>query len=168
MDFCAVVRPDVMHDLSIFPYPFEDNSFDLIEADHVIEHLGSPFRVIKELHRIGRNNAKVSIKTPHFSRAFTHPEHKSGFDVSLPLYYSPSFTGGYQGVEFSLTRMRLRWFGQPYLKKKTLSPPAYWVGRALGVIIDVFANLSPYACSRIWCFWVGGFDELEFEFCIRK
>ena len=27
------------------------------------------------------------VKVPHFSRGFTHPDHKRGFDVSFPLFF---------------------------------------------------------------------------------
>lgn len=33
-------KPDVLHDLEVFPYPFEDNTFDTISAFHVLEHVG--------------------------------------------------------------------------------------------------------------------------------
>jgi len=32
---------DVVHDLNVLPYPFEDNTFDEIHAYEVLEHLGS-------------------------------------------------------------------------------------------------------------------------------
>jgi hypothetical protein len=56
----------------------------------------------------------------------------------------------------------LKWFAQPYLKKQLFPAPLYYLGMAMGAILDFFANLSPYLCSRIWCYWVGGFEEIEF------
>ncbi len=35
----------VKHDLNIFPYPFEDNAFDVIVSNQVIEHLWFPHQV---------------------------------------------------------------------------------------------------------------------------
>jgi len=36
------------------------------------------------------------------------------------------------------------------------------------VVVSTAANLSPALCSRIWCYWVGGFDQITFEFkCIK-
>ena len=159
---------DVAHDLNQFPYPFEDNQFERIELDHLLEHLNRPFQVMRDIHRIGRNGCSVNIKVPHFSRGFTHAQHKRGFDVTFPLYFNPSFRGGYQGVAYDLKRIRLRWFAQPYLKKTVLSTPAYQLTFALGTIFDFLANLSPVICSRIWCYWVGGFEELEMELIVIK
>ena len=166
------IRPDVgaeiIHDLQEFPYPIPDNEFDVVEADHVLEHLRDPFQVMRELHRITKHGGFVVIRTPHFSRGFSHPEHRRGFDVSFPLYFQPRFKGGYQGVEFELEEVRLIWFAQRYLKKDTLSPFQYRLGVGLGGIFSFLAGLSPYACSRLWCFWVGGFEEVMFRLAVKK
>ena len=168
LDISSAVRPDLVHDLNLFPYPFQDNQFDLIEADHVLEHLENPFRVMKELHRISRNKASLIVRAPHFSRGLTHPEHKRGFDVTFPLYFQKSFKGGFQGVEFELKRLKLSWFAQKRLKKETLPMFLYIMGYGLGSILSLLANLSPVFCSRLWCFWVGGFEEIEFQFLVKK
>jgi len=119
VDYYSVSEPDVKHDLNKFPYPFKDNEFELIEAEHILEHLDDPFRVMKELHRISKNNGLIIIKVPHFSRGFTHPEHRRGFDVSFPHYFDPAFKGGFQGFQLIAENIKLSWFAQPYLKKQS-------------------------------------------------
>ena len=168
MDCGSVSPPDVVHDLEVIPYPFANDDFELVEADHVLEHLDNPFQVMKEIHRITKDGGKVVIKTPHFSRGFTHPEHKRGFDVTSPFYFDPTFLGGYQGVTYELDRFKIRWFAQMELKRSVLPRSVFHLLRIIGLVIDCFANLSPMVCSRIWCYWVGGFDELEFHFSVRK
>ncbi len=168
VDYYSVSKPDVEHDLSKFPYPFPNNHFDLVEADHCFEHLPNPFGVMKEVHRISKNGAQVIIRVPHFSRGFTHAEHKAGFDVTFPYYFDSKFIGGYQGVEFTSQKVTLTWFAQPYLKKTVLSAPVFWIARIAGVWFDFWANLSPFICSRIWCFWVGGFEQVEFRMTVKK
>jgi SAM-dependent methyltransferase len=168
VDYRSVSEPDVRHDLNRFPYPFEDSAFSLIEADHLLEHLDEPFKVMRELHRIAKPGGVVRLRVPHFSRGFTHAEHQRGFDVSFPLYFNPAFQGGYQGVSFRLEKIRLRWFAQPYLKRTLLSRPVFYAAAAAGWLIDVAANLSPWLCSRVWCFWVGGFEEVEFVLRVEK
>lgn len=34
-------KPDALHDMEDFPYPFSDETFDEIHAYHVLEHMGS-------------------------------------------------------------------------------------------------------------------------------
>lgn len=164
LDVNARVQPDVTHDLEQYPYPFEDGAFDLIESSHNLEHLSDPFAAMAEFHRLLAPGGRLLIKVPHFSRGFTHPEHKRGFDVSFPYYFDPSFPGGYSGTPFELEALRLTWNGQPYLKEQVLPRPVARGLSALGTVIDFFANLSPALCSRIWCFWVGGFEEMEIRF----
>jgi len=161
-------HPDVVHDLNQFPYPFAAESFDTIEADHILEHLKDPFGVMKEIHRILVNGGKLVVRVPHFSRGFTHAEHKCGFDITFQYYFNPTFPGGYTGTEFELQRLRMIWFAQPYLKKLVLTKPEYFLGSLTGKILDTLASLSPLACSRVWCFLVGGFEEVEFTFICRK
>ena len=94
LDENASVTPDVIHDLEKFPYPFPDSHFGLIEADHVLEHVKDPFVVMAELHRILKDEGNLFVKVPHFSRGFTHPAHKCGFDVSFFYYFKPVFKFG--------------------------------------------------------------------------
>ena len=97
VDINKSVEPDVVHDLNKFPYPFKDNHFNVIRAEHILEHLDNPFKVMKELHRLLNYGGVLIIKVPHSSRGFTHPDHKRGFDISFPYYFDYNFKGGYQG-----------------------------------------------------------------------
>lgn len=160
-------EPDVVYDLNNLPYPFPSGSFDVIEANHILEHLDDPFAVMTELHRLLAIGGLLVIRVPHFSRGFTHAEHKRGFDVTFPYYFNPLFPGGYTGANFGLQRMKLVWFAQPYLKRLVLSKPAFYFGSVLGWLINLCASISPIFCSRVWCFLVGGFEEIEFQF-VRK
>ena len=162
VDWVKVPGVDVVHDLSLLPYPFEDNSFERIEADHVLEHLPEVFEVMRELHRLLKPGGDLVLRVPHFSRGFSHPEHKRGFDATFPYYFDPNFPGGYTGTHFICQDVRMRWFAQPYLKKTVLPKPLYTVGKAAGAVVDRMANLSPLVCSRLWCYYVGGFEEIEF------
>ncbi len=164
VDNDARANPDVRLDLDVFPYPFDSGTADEIFASHVLEHLRHPFATMAEFARILKPGGVATIRVPHFSRGFTHADHKCGFDVSFPLYFQPSFRGGYSGTHLESVSTRLRWFGQPELKRSVLGTTSAGIGTAAGVVIDAVARLSPFAASRIWCFWVGGFDEVEFVF----
>jgi SAM-dependent methyltransferase len=164
VDIDARAKADVLHDLDCFPYPFENASADAINASHVLEHLQQPLAAVAEFARILRPGGTLTIKVPHFSRGFTHSDHKRGFDVGFPLYFDPSFRGGYCGVTLAHQRTTLRWFAQPDLKRQSLGVVVATIAGAIGMLIDGCAWLSPYFASRIWCFWVGGFEEVEFVF----
>lgn len=168
LDGEARFNSDVVHNLEMFPYPFPDNHFVLIEADHVLEHLCQPFTTVRELHRLLVPGGKLIIRVPHFSRGFTHADHKCAFDVTFPYYFRADFKGGYAGVEFGLKQMRLSWFAQPYLKKDILSPGVFYGMTAISWLLSGLANLSPAVCSRFWCYWVGGLEEIEFQLIAKK
>ena len=164
VDISDKLNPDLIHDLDQMPYPFPDNAFEHIEADHVLEHLSDPFKAMEEWHRILKNGGSLIVRVPHFSRGFTHADHKRGFDVSFPYYFKKTFQGGYTGIDFEIEKIRLTWCAQPYLKKTLMPGPLYGALRGIGFVMDAFANLSPFVCSRLWCYWVGGFEEVMFCF----
>jgi SAM-dependent methyltransferase len=72
---------DVIHDLDLLPYPFADDTFDLVIAHHMLEHLERLLDVLAELHRICRSGARVDIVTPHFSSptSWADPTHRHHF-----------------------------------------------------------------------------------------
>lgn len=167
VDIRSSTNPDVVHDLDVFPYPFEDNSVDEVTLVHVLEHLNKPFEVMKELHRLLKPGGKLYIAVPHFSRGFTHAEHEHGFDVTFPYYFrNDLYPEQFYGVQFELVSMRLNWLSQimrRYLPK-LFGPVTRTLLMGLHGLFTGLANLSPIFCSRIWCFWVGGFEEVEFHF----
>lgn len=170
VDFHSHVNPDVVHDLNVFPYPFEENTFDLVDAFHIIEHLDKPFLVMREMHRILKPGGMMHIKVPHFSRGFTHPEHKSGFDVTFPYYFDRNFTkSGYYGIDFAHRKTELHWMAFPHLLKYMgVSSFAMHTLRTVNVLMNALARLNPRVCSRVWCYWVGGFEEIEFRLECKK
>ena len=124
---------------------------------------------MKELHRILKPHGKLLIKVPHFSRGFAHTEHNHGFDITFPLYFKKEFKPGYFGVDFELEKMEMQWLVffhlMPYMG---YSPTFISLLKVANKIVSFFANLNMAFCARIWCFWVGGFDQIEFKFkCIK-
>lgn len=154
-------RPDLITDLDHFPYPFQDQAFDEIHASHVLEHLADPLLAMAEWHRLLRPGGRLFIKVPHFSRGFTNPDHKRGFDVSFPLYFNPELPPWYYGTPFDLESLKLHWNGQPYLKHYVASRLSCALAQGIGKVIDAVANLQPMIFSRLFSFWVGGFEEIE-------
>lgn len=69
VDCEALCKPDVLHNLEVFPWPFEDNSVDFIQASHVLEHLGESraawFSIMGEMYRILKPGGEVHVLVPH-------------------------------------------------------------------------------------------------------
>ncbi len=94
MDQRAFPGVDIVHDVNVYPWPFEDNSIEEVYCSHFLEHLNhsseSPQRVqfMNELYRILIPGGKATIITPHWAsnRAygdFTHADKP----VSEMFYY---------------------------------------------------------------------------------
>jgi SAM-dependent methyltransferase len=91
LDCNARTAADVIHDLGVFPYPFADDEFDEIVANHVIEHLPDVMNFVAELYRITKHGGRIKILTPHYTNPDwandpTHRNHFNSysFNVFLP------------------------------------------------------------------------------------
>jgi SAM-dependent methyltransferase len=90
VDVIANDNVDVIHDLNIYPYPFEDSSFDDILMDNSIEHLDDVVRTMEEVWRICAKWATVTIKVPYFRSHYAiDPTHKQYFVGHSFNYFDP-------------------------------------------------------------------------------
>jgi hypothetical protein len=89
-----------------------------------------------------------------------------GFDLTFPLYFDRRFAAaGYFGVDFALKRRQLSWMAFLHLVPfMGYGRPTILVLKVLNAVVSFLANLSPNFCSRVWCYWVGGFEQITFEF----
>jgi len=161
VDNNPVSRPNVFHDLDKIPYPFLDNEFSTINMDHVLEHLADPIAVIQELYRIADNGAIIEIRSPHFSCGFLHPGHKSFISTAL----FDKFVGGvgddyYGQCDFQVISIKLSWLMRPRARVFYL--------QVINKIINFFANIKPGLTQRVWCWYVGGFEEIYFKVKVVK
>ncbi|SCA63334.1 Uncharacterized protein SCG7086_AP_00070 [Chlamydiales bacterium SCGC AG-110-P3] len=100
---------DIEHDLTQFPWPVEDDAFDLLICQHVIEHLPDTKRTMEEFHRVVRPGGKVFMETPHYTwfEAYRHYEHchmfsVQSFDYFLKgnKYYTTNYAHQERGIFF--------------------------------------------------------------------
>ncbi|MCK5282779.1 MAG: methyltransferase domain-containing protein [Nanoarchaeota archaeon] len=165
IDLNPECKPDIKFDASkIKNYSiFKDESIEEIKSEHFLEHTPNAEEIMKEWHRILKKGGSVKIKLPHFSRGFTNPTHMRGFDLSWRLHFDKKNNySTYAGIEFEAIKVRLNWaaFLDYYPCGKITKAILY----IMNIVINFFANLNPNFCSRIWCFWVGGFEEVGFWF----
>src|SRR3954468_17608123 len=83
VDLSPDTDADLAHDLDVVPYPLEDNRFDCVLLQDVIEHVTKPYDVMAEVHRVTRPGGRVLLRTPHFSSALAYgdPTHKHALSV---------------------------------------------------------------------------------------
>jgi SAM-dependent methyltransferase len=70
VDVIPLPGVDVVADLTRFPYPFPDNSFDIIYMLDIVEHLPDTIRVLEEVHRIARSGAAVHIRVVNWNHRY--------------------------------------------------------------------------------------------------
>lgn len=92
VDSNPAVKPDVLHSLEVFPYPFADSSADEIVMDNSLEHLSEQLRVMEELHRVAKPGALITLHLPYFRShwAYNDPTHVRFFSVETFCHYDPA------------------------------------------------------------------------------
>lgn len=88
---------DVAHDLNVFPWPWEDDSWDWIEFSDCLEHLRADMvQVMDELWRITAPDGHVFIHTAEEGswQLATDPTHVRGFRLDSFDYFDPETQRG--------------------------------------------------------------------------
>ena len=64
LDAFDICKPDVVHNLEKMPLPFKENEFDLIIANHILEHVKGWWNVVSECARILKPGGVLEIWVP--------------------------------------------------------------------------------------------------------
>ena len=72
---------DVVHDLNHFPWPFEDDNFDAIYMNDIIEHIPDTIRLMEECYRLLKPQGKLYIRVVYWNHKypFSDPTHVKFF-----------------------------------------------------------------------------------------
>jgi len=117
---------DIAFDFNSFPYPFNDNEFDEVYCDNVLEHLEDVKAVIDELYRISKNNCIIHIIVPYYNcyGAYNDVTHKHYFShMSFEPFYNENYKYYYYfDKKFKLENIKLTptRIGKVFLFKKII------------------------------------------------
>ncbi len=122
VDILALPSVDVVHDLSVFPWPFADNSFDLILANHFMEHATDVVKTLEEICRILAPGGHVVIQVPYFrsTDAFTDPTHRHFFTSQSFDYVVAGDVQARYRYSATLFEKLGFWYGWPHPSKNPL------------------------------------------------
>lgn len=94
VDQVALPGIEVVHDLNVAPWPWDDGTAFEVKAEDVFEHVDDPLLFMAELWRVLAVNAEVWIHTSYHGEvgSFTDPTHKrfctlNTFDYWIPGTY---------------------------------------------------------------------------------
>ncbi len=105
LDSVKIDGVDIIHDLNKFPYPFQKNSFKIIYANQVLEHLEAPLdKILEELCRICKPNGIIKIVVPHALSVggFSDPTHKKFF-----TYFTFDYFGSNEQSYYTKTKLKI-------------------------------------------------------------
>jgi SAM-dependent methyltransferase len=161
IDRIALPGVDIVHDLDQLPWPFKDNEFAVIHANHFLEHSSHILETLAEIHRICMPNGQVIIRVPHYASDNFHTDltHKVAF--------------GYRSFDhFSINGKIIYNFYAPfkfeilYRRIKFMSPlRRFDPFKILGV--EMLANLFPRIYERFFVYWLPP-AEIQFELGVVK
>lgn len=115
VDMVRLPQVDVVHDLDVLPWPWDDSSVEGILAQDVFEHVNNPIGFMTEAHRVLEPGGDILMKVPHFRHqdAYTDPTHKR-FCTEYTWDYWIKGTvlfdrhnPAYGGVSFELVRRQI-------------------------------------------------------------
>ncbi len=147
IDINPLSNPDLVWDLRNLPWPIEDNQFDVIYAENIIEHLPDTCGVMQEIWRICKDKATVKIIVPHYTgfTSWSCPEHYKTFtSISFDYFHK----------QFDITKKRLKY--SPHNRH-----PFLWK------ILDWLINRN-YIISDRFGFLIGGIAEIRLTLRAKK
>ncbi len=123
-------KPNVVHDLNQTPYPFEDESFDGVFANHILEHLPNWWGAFNECARILKPGGVMEVWVPSSGSdaIFGFRDHvaevnANGFYGCFGTYRQGGNAWALENAMSHANRMKLQ-------NQETRTIGAWWVKRA--------------------------------------
>ncbi|MDD3302623.1 MAG: hypothetical protein PHN31_03630 [Candidatus Gracilibacteria bacterium] len=157
VDIVDLPGVDSVYDFEIFPYPFEDNTFEEIFCSHILEHISDLGKVIEEFTRIGKNLCQIKVKVPYFAspNAYGDYTHKRSFNTNTFNYFNNECY--YNNAEILIKSYKIHFFSnKTFLKSDKIN-----------ILIDFFINLFPKIYERFFCY-IFPSSEIHYLLEIKK
>lgn len=109
LDIERIAGVDIVHDLEKYPYPFNDEQFESIQATDIVEHITDTIKMMNELHRILKPEGIIKIHTNYAGHisAFTDPQHKHFFTLESFDYFDPETFLGREFAFYSPAKFKI-------------------------------------------------------------
>ncbi len=168
MDVVSLDGVDVIHDMNEVPWPFEENTFEEIILDDVLEHSKNFLGVLSELYRISKHGCIIKISVPHFSsdNMYSDPTHTIFFSSRSFNYFDKSLKYKHsfylENVNFKIRTVHISF--REYLThngNKLFFNPFKWIG------VEWLINKFNRIYERLFC-WILPAGEIYYELEVIK
>jgi SAM-dependent methyltransferase len=142
VDVLRGVRADKHFSLDKYPWPLKNNSFNQVLMKSVLEHLENPINALKEVIRISRDKARLTVIVPH-ARNYAYLsdlQHKTNFTETS---FNKNLLEEYDLNELILVDKKFVYWANPW--KRYIPFKGF---------LKIFLN--------------GIYDEILFEFEVKK
>lgn len=155
IDILSVPGVDIVHDLSMFPWPLRDDEFDVIFVSHCLEHVDDLLKTLSEMNRISRTGAHIIIQVPYFrsTDAYTDPTHRHFFTShSLDYFCQGEHITNDCGASYVPFRFRKLgfWYAWPGISRNPLRQALKPFMRRYSQFYDQYLSLLMPVGSVTW------------------
>lgn len=146
---------DIICDFSKNKLPFKNNSFDIVLAQSILEHIPDTYHLLEELYRILKPSGILKIWVPHFSSYVAHMnfEHVKFFSVNIFDYDYPEKDYDKYKPRFKILKKRINYVPEHAVNKFM---------KTLDKIVTPLVNLNQKAYEKFFSGLVPC-DEIYFE-----
>lgn len=101
---------DEVVDLDEFPWPWPSETFTIVHAHHVLEHLREPMQALREIVRVCQANGGVVITYPIGHTRFEDPTHRNFWNYCTAEAIAGERKHGHEGVKkLELKSLHVNW-----------------------------------------------------------
>jgi len=104
LDVVQLPGVDVVHNLTAYPWPFADNTFDKVYLMNIIEHLPNPLKVFEEVHRVLKPGGEVKVEVVYWNHrhAVSDPQHVTFYNEHTWEFLTGERKSYYTNAQFNL------------------------------------------------------------------
>jgi len=144
LDSAILPGVDVVHDIKNLPLPFDDEEFDEIRCDNILEHI-EYIPVLKDLYRILKPGGRLTIRVPHFSSRnnYVDPTHRRRFSVDTFGFFVENSSNDYY-FDFHFSKIT-------YRKIRFIKKGIFWGNRLLEPLVNSTRKIQYLYESTFLC-----------------
>jgi len=147
VDKVQTSQAEIIHDLNVYPYPWNDDSVDEINCSHFIGQVADIIKFMDECYRILKPNAKMTVSAPYYTsiRAWQDPTHKRTISEATFLYFDKDWRAAnkldHYPVKCNFKGEKMALFFNPPWDKKTDEARQFAAQHYWNVVSDMVAEL---------------------------